>query len=119
MTLPALASLPAVLPRVAVSEVASRMSSTIWKARPSSRPTARRASTEAGRRAGAEAAHRERGLDHRGGFVQVDELEAVAASGAGALLGEEVLHLAADQPAAAGGVGELGDERGGERGRGA
>src|SRR5690606_9540903 len=59
-------------------------------------------------RAGAadEAAEDEGNLDHRGGLVQVDELQLVGRC-VGALLGHQVLHLAADQAAAAGGRREL------------
>ena len=56
------------------------------------------------RRPGAEAAHDKRGLDHGRRLVQVDVLE-LGGRSRRAPLGEEVLHLPADQPLAARGVG--------------
>ena len=68
-----------------------------------------------GRVGGGEAAHDERGFDHGGGLVEVDELE-LGGCGVGFFLGEEVFDLAADEALAAGGDGEFAGER--ETGRG-
>jgi hypothetical protein len=62
-----------------------------------------------------ESAHDEGGFDHRGGFVEMDELEFVRC-GVGFFLGEQVFHLSADEAAAAGGVREFADESVGEGG---
>lgn len=64
----------------------------------------------AGPLAAQKAAHHERGLDHRGRFVEMDKLE-LFRSGVGFFFGEHVFHLAADEAAAAGGVGEFADQR--------
>lgn len=66
-------------------------------------------------RAADETAQHEGGRDHRGGFVEMNELQLVGGR-VGFFLREEVFHLAADQAAAAGGIGEFADERVGEDG---
>lgn len=69
----------------------------------------------AGLLAAQKAAHHERGLDHRGRFVEMDKLE-LFRSGVGFFFGEHVFHLAADEAAAACGVGEFADQRVGQSG---
>jgi len=62
-----------------------------------------------------QAAHDQRGLDHRGGLVEMNELEVVR-GGQVLLFGQQICHLAADEAAAARGVGEFADQGMGERG---
>ena len=61
VTLPAASSFPGVLPSSSAVPVASRMSSTIWKSRPSSSPNARQGASLVGR----EARDRDRARDRR------------------------------------------------------
>lgn len=67
---------------------------------------------------GHEAAEGEGGLDHGGGFAEVDEFEGGGVRRGGGVFGEEVGHLAADEAATAGGIGQLADQGVGEKGMG-
>lgn len=54
---------------------------------------------------GHQAAEGEGGLNHGSGFAEVDEFESGGVGRGGGVFGEEVGHLAADEAAAAGGIG--------------
>ena len=66
--------------------------------------------------AGDEAAEGEGDFDHGGGFAEVYEFEGGGVGRGGGVFGEEVGHLAADEAAAAGGIGQLADQGVGESG---
>src|SRR5690606_3417570 len=55
--------------------------------------------------AAGQAAHHQGGLDHGGGLVEMDELQ-LGLRGVGLLFAKQILHLAADEAVAGGGVGE-------------
>ena len=60
-----------------------------------------------------QAAHHERGLEHGGGLVEVNEVEFVGRGG-GFALGQQVFHLSADQVSAPCGLTELAHQGGGK-----
>jgi putative FmdB family regulatory protein len=57
-----------------------------------------------------ESAHHERGFDHGGGFVQMNELEFVRGR-IGLFFRQQIFHLTSDQATAAGGVGQFVNQR--------
>ena len=71
---------------------------------------AERVEFRTGLKSAAESAHDERGADHGGGFVEVNELKLVG-GGVGFFFCEEIFHLAADEFFAACGVGEFEGQR--------